>query len=282
MCQRGILRILNNKKQKSYFLRAMKYTPAFKAVFLLLLISFLSIDHSAFAQQLERTMRGRVVDLYTKKPIESAHVVNMNTLKGANSDDNGFFYLQAALGDSLYISFVGYKSQTFYVSDNMLNRQYTPFYIIPAVYELDQVVIHGNYLSGILEVDVRALDPVFSDNIVSLANLKTSEQIDKNAARRLNPFNPVEFVNHFFSNDKKIRKMMEEDKVASMLAERYDRDFLKKSLGLTQEEIDELLIFCRQDPKWVLHASDLDLLQALMKCKEEMDAKAKAKAAGQK
>ena len=76
--------------------------------------------------------------------------------------------------------------------------------------------------------------------------------------------------------------MMEEDKVASMLAERYDRDFLKKSLGLTQEEIDELLIFCRQDPKWVLHASDLDLLQALMKCKEEMDAKAKAKAAGQK
>ena len=103
--------------------------------------------------------------------------------------------------------------------------------------------------------------------------MKTSDQIDKTAARRLNPMNPVEFVNHFFSNDRKIKKMMEEDKVASMLAERYDRDFLKKSLGLTQEQIDELLIYCQQDPKWVLHASDLELLQVLIKCKEEMDAK---------
>lgn len=251
----------------------MKYISAFKAVSLLLLVLFLSIDYSVSAQQLEQTMRGRIVDLYTKKPVESAHVVNMNTLKGANTDDNGFFYIQAALGDSLYISCVGYKNQTIYVSDNMLNRQYTSFYITPAVYELDEVVVHGNYLSGILEVDVRALDPVLSENIVSLSNLKTSSQIDKTAARRLNPLNPVEFVNHFFSNDKKIRKMMEEDKVASMLAERYDRDFLKKSLGLTQEQIDELLIYCQQDPKWVLHASDLDLLQALMKCKEEMEAK---------
>ena len=136
----------------------------------------------------------------------------------------------------------------------------------------------GHHLSGILEVDVRSLDPVVSEKVVSLANLKTSDQIDKTAARRLNPFNPVEFVNHFFSNDRKIKKMMAEDKVATMLAERYDRDFLKKSLGLSQEQIDELLIHCQQDPKWVLHASDLELLQVLIKCKEDMDAKAAAKA----
>ena len=42
---------------------------------------------------------------------------------------------------------------------------------------------------------------------------------------------------------------------------------------LTEEQIDELLIYCQQDPKWVLHASDLELLQVLMKCKEELDAK---------
>ena len=49
----------------------------------------------------------------------------------------------------------------------------------------------------------------------------------------------------------------------------------EKELGLpiTQEQIDELLIYCQQDPKWVLHASDLELLQVLMKCKEELDAK---------
>ena len=211
--------------------------------------------------------------------MQSVHVVNLTTLKASNTDENGFFYLVAALGDSLYISCVGYSNETVRVSENTMNREYTSFYITPAVYELGDVVVRGNHLTGILEVDVRSLDPVVSEKPVALANLKTSDQIDKSAARRLNPFNPVEFVNHFFSNDRKIKKMIQEDEVATMLAERYDRDFLKKSLGLTQEQIDELLIYCQQDPKWVLHASDLELLQVLMKCKEEMDAK-KAKESG--
>lgn len=252
----------------------MKYTSGIgKAVSVLLFLCFLSVCNDLRAQQREQTIRGRVVDLYAKKPVEGAHVVNMNTLKAVNTDNNGFFYLQAALGDSLYISCVGYRNETVNVSENTMNRQYTSFYITPTVYELKDVVVLANHLTGILEVDVRSLDPVVSNHVVSLANMKTSDQIDKTAARRLNPMNPVEFVNHFFSNDRKIKKMMEEDKVASMLAERYDRDFLKKSLGLTQEQIDELLIYCQQDPKWVLHASDLELLQVLIKCKEEMDAK---------
>ena len=254
----------------------MKYIPALRAVSVLLLVFSLSFFHEARAQQRSQDLRARIVDLYTKKPVESAHVINMNTLKGANTDDNGFFYIQAALGDSLYISCVGYKNLTIHVVENMLNRQYTPFYVTPAVYELNEVVVHSNHLSGILEVDVRALEQEPAERVVSLANLKTSGDIDKSAARRLNPLNPVEFVNHFFSNEKKIKKMMAEDQVATMLAERYDRDFLKKSLGMTQEEIDELLIYCQQDPKWVLQASDLELLQAVMKGKDDMDANGKA------
>ena len=258
----------------------MKYTHATgKAVTLLLFLCFLSFCTDAYAQLREEVIRGRIVDLYTKKPVQSVHVVNLTTLKASNTDENGFFYLEAALGDSLYISCVGYSNETVRVSENTMNREYTSFYITPAVYELGDVVVRGNHLTGILEVDVRSLDPVVSEKPVALANLKTSDQIDKSAARRLNPFNPVEFVNHFFSNDRKIKKMIQEDEVATMLAERYDRDFLKKSLGLTQEQIDELLIYCQQDPKWVRHASDLELLQVLRKCKEEMDAK-KAKESG--
>lgn len=244
-----------------------------KAVMVLLFLCLLSFCENTYAQLREEVIRGRIVDLYTKKPVQSVHVVNLTTLKASNTDENGFFYLAAALGDSLYISCVGYSNETVRVSENTMNREYTSFYITPAVYELGDVVVRGNHLTGILEVDVRSLDPVVSEKPVSLANLKTSDQIDKSAARRLNPFNPVEFVNYFFSNDRKIKKMIQEDEVATMLAERYDRDFLKKSLGLTQEQIDELLIYCQQDPKWVLHASDLELLQVLMKCKEELDAK---------
>ena len=80
----------------------MKYTHATgKAVTLLLFLCFLSFCTDAYAQLREEVIRGRIVDLYTKKPVQSVHVVNLTTLKASNTDENGFFYLVAALGDSL-------------------------------------------------------------------------------------------------------------------------------------------------------------------------------------
>ena len=205
-------------------------------------------------------------------------MINLTTFFGTTTDEKVFFRIEAAQNDSLYISSVGYKNTNVVVSPNMLKREYTPFYISPTVYDLDEVVIRSNHLTGILEVDIRSLDPVFESKAVKLANIKTSENIDLSAAKRLNPLNPVEFINSFFSQDKKLRKMKEENEVANMLAERYDRDFLRNALGMTQEELEELLLYCQQDPKWVLKASDLDLINALIKCKQDMDEKAKAKA----
>ena len=246
-----------------------------------LVLLFLALSGSAFssyAQHRLQPVKGRVIDLYTRKPLENVHVINMTTFFGTTTDENGFFRIEAAQNDSLYISSVGYKNTNVVVSPNMLKREYTPFYISPTVYDLDEVVIRSNHLTCILEVDIRSLDPVFESKAVKLANIKTSENIDLSAAKRLNPLNPVEFINSFFSQDKKLRKMKEENEVANMLAERYDRDFLRNALGMTQEELEELLLYCQQDPKWVLKASDLDLINALIKCKQDMDEKAKAKA----
>lgn len=113
---------------------------------------------SSYAQHRLQPVKGRVIDLYTRKPLENVHVINMTTFFGTTTDENGFFRIEAAQNDSLYISSVGYKNTNVVVSPNMLKREYTPFYISPTVYDLDEVVIRSNHLTGILEVDIRSLD----------------------------------------------------------------------------------------------------------------------------
>ena len=68
-----------------------------KAVTVLLFLCLLSFCENTYAQLREEVIRGRIVDLYTKKPVQSVHVVNLTTLKASNTDENGFFYLAAAL-----------------------------------------------------------------------------------------------------------------------------------------------------------------------------------------
>ncbi|MDD4820644.1 MAG: carboxypeptidase-like regulatory domain-containing protein [Flavobacteriales bacterium] len=250
-----------------------------KTTVLALMLLF-TCSFSSSAQQRVQTVRGRVVDLYTKKPMENAHIINMATLHGATTDENGFFSISAVQNDSLYISFVGYKSLNVVVSLNMFKREYTSFYVTQDNSELAEVDIRAHHLSGILEVDIKTLDPAFENKVITMYNVKKSNQIDERATKPT-PLNPVEFISGFFSADKKLKKMKDENEVSKMLADRYDRDFLKKMLNLSQEEIDQLLIYCRQDPKWALKASDLDLINALLKCKEDLDAKAAAKARGE-
>lgn len=227
-----------------------------------------------YAQQRVQTMRGRVTDLYGKKPLENAHVINMTTLRGGTTDANGFFHVSAAVGDSLYISYVGHESISAVVSLNMLQREYTTFYLKTEEYQLQEVNIQAHNLSGILNVDLKVLDPGFETRVVELYRVKKSEDISTKAANA-SPLNPVEFIAGFFSGDKKLEKMKQQNEVANMLADRYDRDFLKKMLNLSQEEIDQLLIYCREDPKKALKASDLDLINSLLKCKEDLEKKAK-------
>ena len=104
----------------------MKYIPALRAVSVLLLVFSLSFFHEARAQQRSQDLRARIVDLYTKKPVESAHVINMNTLKGANTDDNGFFYIQAALGDSLYETRIYVKGRVKSLGSDCIEKDMRP------------------------------------------------------------------------------------------------------------------------------------------------------------
>lgn len=82
---------------------------------LVILISF----EQAFSQEVN--VSGYVRDVAGKEKLIGAHIININTKKGAISDHNGYFSLNANLNDSLRISYAGYINQLIEVNENSQN-----------------------------------------------------------------------------------------------------------------------------------------------------------------
>lgn len=51
-------------------------------------------------------------------PITNASIINLNTAEGTNSAQNGFYELDAAVGDTLSFSGLGYKTKTFLIGSS--------------------------------------------------------------------------------------------------------------------------------------------------------------------
>jgi hypothetical protein len=66
----------------------------------------------------EINVSGYIRDASGKEKLIGAHIINLKTRKGAISDHNGYFSLNAKLNDSLRISYAGYKSQVIEVNEN--------------------------------------------------------------------------------------------------------------------------------------------------------------------
>ncbi|WP_428327368.1 TonB-dependent receptor [Mucilaginibacter sp.] len=77
--------------------------------FFTIVFAFILITSSLFGQQ--NKVNGKVLDSATRQPIEAALVTNLRTNKKATTDQNGLFELYSLNGDSVIISFIGYKTK---------------------------------------------------------------------------------------------------------------------------------------------------------------------------
>lgn len=85
---------------------------------------------------------GKITDKETKKPIAGATIILNNGVKGAISDENGAFLLQAVEDDKIFISYVGYKEIEHVVTVKSVNLIFS---MEPNVIGVDDVVVTGIY-----------------------------------------------------------------------------------------------------------------------------------------
>ena len=243
-----------------------------KLLYLLLLISCTF----AFAQD-DALINGTVLNDATDRPLENVNIVNLNSVKGASSDAEGKFQIRASVNDTLYFSYLGFKSIRVRVTNDWMKFGDIRIKMTELGIALEEVVIRPVELTGYVEVDARLI-PIYDNYRYRISGLSTGYEGGKTKPGAVSSvlssiFNPADFLYNIFGKKpkqmRKLRQMKEDDQIRNLLAGKYDRETLMAVLQLERVDIDEIVNRCNYSADFIRTASDLQILDAISECYEE-------------
>ena len=88
-----------------------------RKIFVLLFLGF--ITTTVWSQE-ETSIKGKVLNASNDVALINVHVVNLNTVKGTVSGTDGEFVIRATVNDTLYFSYLGFKSIRVRVTNDWL------------------------------------------------------------------------------------------------------------------------------------------------------------------
>ncbi|TDN85212.1 carboxypeptidase-like protein [Salegentibacter sp. 24] len=243
-----------------------------KKSFFTLFLLFLSLQ--AFSQDV---VSGTVMNAANDKPIEKVHIVNLNQVKGAVSEEDGTFELQATVNDTLYFSYLGFRPIKVRVTNDWLKYGSVKVKMTELGIALEEVVLKPVTLTGYLEIDAKNI-PIYENNRYSISGLNAGYESGGNSpsavSRTLGAiFNPADLMHNIFGDKpkemRKLRQMKEEDEIRDLLRTKFDRETLIALLPINEVELNEILQRCSYSEAFLKSANDLQILDALSGCYEE-------------
>ncbi|MEM6865595.1 MAG: carboxypeptidase-like regulatory domain-containing protein, partial [Bacteroidota bacterium] len=219
----------------------------------------------------------KVVNAQSSFPMESVHVINLNKVVGTITNPEGKFTIPAAVNDTLYFSFLGFKSQKVRVTNDMFKFEDTEIALTELAYALEEVIVRPYQLTGYLEIDVKNL-PINNAYQYSISGLPTSyEAGNKNPSAVTKVLgailNPADLLRNLFGKKpkqlRKLRQIKEDEDIRNLLASKFDRETLTELLQLEKMDIDDILGNCNYSKSFIATANDLQILDAISSCYEE-------------
>ena len=139
---------------------------------LMILIFLVAATNLVFGQRLSNnnkgSIRGRVFDRTTNKPVEFSNVILFNKkdslqVSGTVTDKTGIFILHNIRNGKyyLFVRFIGYKRKVFNsisVSNEKLNQNLGNIYLEPAAVKLGNVVVEGEKSPITYDLDKQVID----------------------------------------------------------------------------------------------------------------------------
>ena len=221
---------------------------------------------------------GVVKNAADDKPIPTVHVLNLNKVLMSITDANGVFAIDAEVNDTLFLSYLGFKTIKVPVTNDLIKFPKTEFKLTALALALEEVVVRPYQLTGYLEIDAKNV-PINRNQRYSIPGLPTggyeAGSRGPSAFSRVvgSIFNPFDFLHNLFSKKpnelRKLKKMRENNALRDLLSVKYDRETLEEFLQLDIIDIDEILRNCNFSESFIKTANDLQILEAISGCYEE-------------
>lgn len=245
----------------------------------ILLIALIGLN--GFSQETsdvqEGTIQAVVVNAQSDRPLESVHIVNLNKVIGTITNKKGEFAITAAVNDTLYFSYLGFKSQKIRITNDMFKFKDTKIALTELAYALEEVILKPYQLTGYLEIDVKNL-PINTAYQYSISGLSKSYEAGNKSPSAVTKvlgaiLNPADLLRNLFGKKpnqmRKLRQVKEDDAIRDLLASKFDRETLTELLQIEKVDIDDILSNCSYSRSFIRTANDLQILDAISACYEE-------------
>ncbi len=223
-----------------------------------------------------KILKGRIIDVNDKTPLQSAHIVNLNSAEGTITNTDGDFEIPAQANDTLHISYIGYQSIKLKITNDLLRGNELEIAIHEKTFDIDEVTVKVHNLIGVLEIDAKNV-PMDKYSRIHIEGLPQTYEIGRPQGNDYTGvggalFNPVDFWYNKFGKKpkelKKLRKLKEQDNSREMMEEKFSREILMDYMDMSRKELDDLLKECNYSNSFVSKASDLQIIEAVLECYE--------------
>jgi len=223
------------------------------------------------------TINGKVLNDDNDLPLENVNIVNLNKVTGSTTNENGEFSVRASVNDTLFFSYLGFKSIRVRVNNDWLKFGDIKVKMTELGIALEQVVVKPIQLTGYLEIDTKII-PVYDNYRYRISGLSTGYEGGSQQPGAVTKvlsaiFNPADFLYNVFGKRpkqmRKLRQMKDDDQIRNLLQSKYDRETLMAVLQLERIDVDEILNKCSYSEDFIRGASDLQILDAISECYEE-------------
>lgn len=244
---------------------------------LLLLFAFLGFAQEKPNDDKLHLIKGSVKDNTNMLPLNGVHILNLNLLKGAVTNDKGRFEINAKVNDTLYISFLGYQSIKAVVTNDWVKNETADIKLTARSIAMEEIVIYRYNLTGYLQIDAKHI-PVAENIRYDIQGLKYGYESGDKSSSGVNKvlgslFNPADALHRLFGKKgkelRKLRDVRNDDATRLLLETRFDRETLAVLLGIDKGELPEILQRCNYSETFINSANDLQILDALSDCYEE-------------
>ncbi|MHC9087601.1 carboxypeptidase-like regulatory domain-containing protein [Tenacibaculum sp. IMCC1] len=238
------------------------------------LFFLIAIVFSISSIQAQDKLKGQIIDSESKKPLSAAHILNLNSVVGTITNENGLFDLVAQANDTVLVSYLGYASIKLKVTNDLLKGNEVVISLEEKPEEVKEVVIKSTELIGVLEVDIKQVPKdrftrIHINGLPQTYEVGRPQKISSPIAKLLNP---VDLVYNLFGSKpkqlKKLKKLKKEDDLRKMLAGKFDREVMMEYLEMDRTELNKLLSDCNYSEYFIKKASDLQLIEAVLNCYE--------------
>lgn len=221
---------------------------------------------------------GYVENAADQKPISTVHIINLNKVTMSISDKEGKFEIDAEVNDTLYFSYLGYKSIKVRVSNDLIRYPNTRFQLTELALALEEVVVRPYQLTGYLDIDARNI-PINRTRRYNIPGMPSggyegANRVPLGKIRILQAVsNPADFLYNIFGRKpnqlRKLKKVRANNELRDLLAVKYDRKTLEEIIQIDRIDIDEILRKCNFSDSFIKNANDLQILEAISECYEE-------------